>query len=178
MAGPFSQPSQSGGVDNPPFSTILTALIARIVNGVPSNVGTQVRVVAVPDDRLHEYLAEPGFLIRVRPATPFADSGAGRWGYLVTRQIDVFIITQNLSDPGGRDDLAVAAHCDVEEAVVNALLLIPPLDTTYSTAVGKTIKWVPGGEELVRQMKTDPGLIVSAQSYAIMYPLRVLVQRI
>lgn len=174
---PTAQPSQSGGVDNPAFSAILDAVVSRIVNGAPSNTTTQVRIVAVPDDQLPTYLSEPGFLIRIRPPAPFADSGAGRWGYVVQRQIDIFIITQSLLDPGGRDDLAVATHCNTEEAVINALLLIPPTDTTYSTAIGKTIKWVPGGDIITRQMKIDAGLIVSAQSYVIMYPLRVLVGR-
>lgn len=170
------QPAASGGTNNPSFATILRAMKSRIVTAL-ATAPSLVRIVQPSQDRITEYLAQRGVLLRVRAPDPFAPSGAGRYGYMVQRQVDVFVVTENLSDPGGQDDAATLLHLDREEAVINCLLLNPPVGSGYDQAVGKTIKWVPGGDLITRNLKNDTGTLVSVLPFEITYPLRVNVLR-
>jgi hypothetical protein len=174
------QTAQSSGVDNPRFSTILAAALSRIVNGVPAVDASKVRVAARGNDTIHEYFAEDSVTVRVRAPEPFSPSGAGRYGTVVERLFDVFVVTQSLLDPADRDNLAVMAHSDREEDVINCLLLNPPGaggSAAYSGAVGRTIHWVGGGEDILRDIKVDPGLLISALVFKVVYPLRTQVYR-
>ena len=83
--------------------------------------------------------------------------------------VDVVVITQSLVDLPGNDVAATDEQLDAQEAVVNALHLLPPVGTATSTRVGVKIEWVPGSEDIARQLKTDPGVIVSVLSFRVQY---------
>ncbi len=143
----------------------------------PDAVYASIRLCLRPESDISTYLSEPGFVVRVRPATPFKDSGGGRHDYRVSRIVDVFVLTQSLADTGGRDDTAAVAHMDAEDLVVDALHDQPPVGEPNNTRIPVTFKWVPGGAEIVRQMDIDPGLIVSCLSFESIYRQPLLVTR-
>ena len=139
---------------------------------------TYVPICGMPNAKVHEYFSQNVFVIRPRSADPDSMSGAGRYGYVVERTVDVFVVTQSLDDEGGNDAIAIGRHCDREDSLVSCLCLNPPIDTTYGLiGIGKTIKWIPGGEDIMRQVATDPGLIASCLCFQIMYPANILVFR-
>lgn len=155
--------------DSVPFTTIVQAVVSRLVagTGVDKN---KVRVVVAPDAGLPEYLANPGLLVQVLPPEPDAMAGAGRRAYLAQRVIRVWVVTGSLADPGGRAETTTYGHLAAEEAVCNSLTLDPPVgDPGFSILPVKTIKWIPGGQQLVQAVKTNPRLSVSVFPFAITY---------
>jgi hypothetical protein len=96
-------------------------------------------------------------------------SGGGRHDYRVSRIVDVFILTMSLQDPGGRDENAVRGHLLREEEVYDALHDQPPPGTPQNNSIPVTFKWVPGGAEIARQVRVDPGMLVSVLSFQIKY---------
>lgn len=163
------------------FAAILSALKARVVARIAEEddpaLSLPVRVCAVPNDKMTPYLAQPGVILRARAPMPFSDSGAGRWAHQVLRDVDAFVVTMSLADKAGEDEIAVLAHSTREELVLDALVLHPPVGTAYNLAAGTILKWVPGGEEMVRQVKTDQALVVSCLSFRVQYTLKVKVLR-
>jgi hypothetical protein len=163
-----------------PFSTLLTRFVNRLAAGLtaldPSApvAAESVRVCAAPDANMPEYLGEPGYVLRVRPPVPSTLSGGDRHAYVVDRVIDVFVVSLNLQDVGGRDDAAVKAHLDAEDRVIDVIHSAPPEATE---PIGITCKWSPGGEEIVRQMKTNPGLLVSLVPFVVTYRQKFRVLR-
>lgn len=161
------------------FSTIVDRIIARIVAGVTGATATNTRLVVAPSAEKigPEYLGQPGILVRVDPPEPFAESGAGRHGYIVERTVDVVIITASLLDVGGRDDAALRAHLLKEEQVVNVLCLDPPADLAYGTPTGRLIKFVRGGADITRRLPTTPSLVASALRFNVTYNAPLVVYR-
>lgn len=159
-----------------PFSGVLAVIVARLTAAITDR---RIKTVAVPDNRLHEYTAEPGLLVRIGVPEPIADFGAGRYAKLTSRPVTVVVMTQSLRDQAGQDPLAVAAHSDAEEAVVNALEQQAPGGTPYNLRTGVQIQWVPGGDEITRQMgnKGDPGMILSALVFRVSYVAPCMVIR-
>jgi hypothetical protein len=169
------------------FEDVLDVIEARLVARVDEEREAEVaegrtynfpvRVCAAPHDRISEYLAQPGIVVRVRQPEPFALSGAGRYGFQVIRKVDVFVVSTSLVDVGGRDDKATRQHVRREELVVDALCLQPPVGTDYNLRAGTTIHWVPGGEDIARTIKTDPGLLRSCLVFQIQYTAPTKVKR-
>lgn len=157
-----------------PFATILTRIVNRIALGMTIDASV-IRIVAAPDQNVGEYLSEQGLVLRVRPPVPSPLSGGDRHAYFVDRAVDVFVLTENLQDPGGRSDKAVALHLAREEAVVNSLHMQPPNDP--NPIPGVTVKWVPGGTEIFRAVKTDVGLLTSVLPFNVTYRARMDVYR-
>lgn len=137
-----------------------------------------IRVVAVPEDKIAAYLSDTGVLLNIGAPVPVPSSGGGRWDYRVSRIVSVIICTVNLSDPGGRDDEAVRLHILKEEAVVDALLLQPPVGAANNNTIPYAIHWVPGGEQIARQVNKDPGQLVSVLPYEVRYRSPVSVLRL
>lgn len=158
------------------FASVLAVVVARLTAGV----GGKIKTVAAPDNKLHEYTAEEGLLVRVGPPEPRPDEGAGRYGKRVLRNLDIVVMTRSLVDQAGQDPLAVAAHLAKEEAVVNALEQQAPVGSTYNLRTGIQIKWVPGGEAITRQIQAnrgDPGMLISTLIYRIEYTAPIYVLR-
>lgn len=166
----------SSGVVNAPVSDVLAEFKLRL-SAASVLSEDRIRVCAVPADRMAEYLAQQGLVIRVDPPQPTPGEGHGRYGANVHRTLEVFVVTMNLSDPAGSDERAVILHTAREEAVVNALLLDPPPGSGYGHPVGKLIRWMPGGYSMTRQVGVDPGLIVSSLPFDVLYPLNCSVLR-
>ena len=163
------------------FSVILAALKARVAARVAEEddpaLALPVRICAAPNDKMTPYLAQPGVVLRARAPMPFPDSGAGRYAHQVLRDVDAFVVTMSLADKAGEDEIATYAHADREELVLDALVLQPPVGTAYNLAAGSVVKWVPGGEDIVRQVKTDQALVVSCLCLRVQYTLKVKVLR-
>lgn len=157
------------------FADVLTVLKNRLAAGV----GGRVKIVAVPDNKLHEYTAEEGLLVRPGVPEPLPDDGAGRYSKRTRRTVQVVVMTQSLRDAAGQDPLAVAAHCTKEEAVVNALEQSAPVGTAYNLRTGIQVKWVPGGDDITRQLRGggDPGMITSVLVFRVEYVTPVYVIR-
>lgn len=143
-----------------PFSDIIDGIIERIRQTVTTG---KLKAVAVPDDDLHEYTAEDGILIRIRPPEPQTLCGAGRWGMLVQRTVDIIITTQSLGDKAGEDIVALKKHCNREEAVSNAMT------HQFGSRIGIQVHWVPGGQDIARQLKRDTGMLTGGLSFRILY---------
>lgn len=162
------------------FADILDLAVGRLVAGVTGASSRNVRTAMVPDTVLFgpDYIAEEGIILRVLPPDPQPMAGAGRNGYITERRIDTVITTQNLRDPGGRDDVHVRTHLRREEQVLNVLTLDPPADLPYGAHVSYLIKFVPGGAELARRIQTNPGMAVSVLSFVVTYVPPMVVNRV
>lgn len=158
-----------------PFSDVLDAVTARLRIAFP--LTDFVRVVASPENRLPQYKAEEGISVFVRSPRPLPKNGAGRYGRHTIREIGVIVGTQSLLDSAGSDEVAVKAHVAREESVANVLEQSPPPDVAYAGRIGTLIEWVEGGEDIVRQMKIDPGMLVSALVFRIQYVQPCIVYR-
>lgn len=155
------------------FSELLTRFVNRLATGLGIDPSV-IRVCAAPDANIGEYLSQRGLVVRVRPPVPELLSGGDRHAYITTRVIDVFVLTENLRDPGGRNDSAVKNHLDREEAVIDVIHSTPPATTER---IGITCKWSPGGAEIFKQAKTDAGLFVSVLPFVITYRPKLTVYR-
>lgn len=163
-----------------PFSAVIALIKSRIVNGAIGAKSSNVQIICKPDDQMNEYLAETGYRIRVFPPDPMSNGGAGRLGVINSRRVIVYVVTESLKDPGGRDEKAVLAHLDREDSVVNAVHLSPPADTEYGftvSLVGDLIKHASGGEEISRLLKVNPSIIVSGIPFDVQYVAPTLVKR-
>lgn len=158
------------------FSAVLVVIVARLAAAITDR---KIKIVAVPDNRLHEYTAEQAILVRVNPPEPIPENGAGRYGKYTKRNVDCVILTQSLLDAAGQDPVAVAAHLDAEEAVVNALEQQAPVGTPYNLRTGIQIRWVPGGDAITRQIGRggDTGMMLSTIVFRVEYQTPCLVIR-
>lgn len=149
------------------FADIVVRIAELLVASVPVDP-SRVWVASMPDEQLPEYLADPGFLIRVFPPDPAPMSGGGRLAYITNRRVEVYPVTMNLADAGGKSNQATLAHIRAEEAVCAALTLDP--------SINKYVKWVPGGADIGRRVKTNKGLLASSLPFVVTYipPLPVL----
>lgn len=164
-------PSNQNSVGSSYFSDVCDQIITRLRAGAPGSTATNTRIVVIPDAEQigTEYLGVPGYLLRVNPPEPVAMSGAGRHGYVCNRRVDVIVVTSSHLDPGGRDDGAARQHLNRQDAVINVLNLWPPADSTYGTPIGRQIKFVPGGMDITRRLKTNPGMLASALCFDVFY---------
>lgn len=137
-----------------PFTSILDSILALLPGA---------RIFCAPDDSAVHHVAQNGIRIRVSPPEPVPSSGAGRRGYIVMRRLEVFVLTQSLADPGGFDDSAVRAHVTAEETVVNALTLV-------NSPKWITLKFIPGGTDIARTLKTAPSIMASVLVFELTYP--------
>jgi hypothetical protein len=154
-------------------SAIITGLRDRlravlVKDTVPNS--NYVRIVVRPSPDYAEYKAEEGVALMFGPPMPEKNAGAGRWGKLTRRTLEVHIASQNMLDPAGQDDAAATAHLDLEEAVVNALE-----DWIAQPKLGVRVAWMEGGAEIERNVKRDNGMAVSVLLFEVEYvpPLKV-----
>jgi hypothetical protein len=156
-----------------PFADVIDAITERL--RAVFTQGGYVRVIASPENRIPQYKAEEGVSVYVSSPRPLPKNGAGRYGRNTTRDIVVVVATQSLLDEAGSDETAVKAHCTLEESVCNTLEQSPPVGVAYNIRIGTLIEWVEGGEDIVRQMKIDPGMLVSALRFRVQYvqPMQV-----
>jgi len=169
------------------FADYLTGVKARLVSvlTVPADPDplpvdeTYVRVLVsramTPEGS--EYRAEPGVTVRVGAAQPQVNCGAGRAGWLTVREIEVWVVTESLLDPGGDDLIAIKAHLSQEEVVLNALVDTPPTDRDPRTRLGVRITWVPGGAAPHRRDDTDQGIVASSLKFRCEYQANLQVDR-
>lgn len=144
------------------MDTIIANLILRL-----TAASLRPRIISVPTESSVLTLPEAGVHLFVRSPRPFAQAGAGRYGYKTERDVGAVVVsTPTLRDPGGRDDHAVKAQLAAELAVVDAMLDFnrTPIDTG-----AVMVRWVPGGDEIVRWVKTNPGMIVSGLMFTVTY---------
>jgi hypothetical protein len=59
------------------------------------------------------------------PAAVNVNAGAGRRGFPLTRVLLVKVRTRGGLDAAGEDDIALAAHWDLQDEIINALLVLP-----------------------------------------------------
>ena len=162
-----------------PFGTALTAIQARLgtINPIfPLPCPDFVRVVSVPDEKIPEYVAQAGILVRVRGPEPVSNWGAGRYGLQCFRNFDTVLLTEDLTDAAGTSENAVRAHMLLEESVANVLTLDVGPYGSYNYPVGLTVHWIPGpDEDITRFIPSDIGMIYSSLSFRAMYvaPLQV-----
>lgn len=157
-----------------PFADVLDVFVARLTAGVTD---APVAITAVPENALHQYEAQDGLLVHVGTPSPVSRCGAGRYNTRVFREVTVVILTQSLLDQAGQDPVAVRKHIDREEAVADSVHLIGPVGSGTNLRTGILCEWVPGGMEVARQIKSDPGMLMGALKFRIEYvaPMRVLI---
>lgn len=141
------------------FTTVLDTLTAALRGAFPER--GFVRLCAAPDDRIPEYIAKDGIVLRVRSPAPMRAAGGGRYAPVTNRLVDVIIVTRSYTDAAGEDDRAVYSHIQREERVLNVLHLIPNPAILY--------EWSSSGEEIARRVRTDKGLLVSVVTLNIQY---------
>ena len=159
-----------------PFRTVITRVKARLTAKTGLHE-SKIRVVCVPDKDVPEYITQPGYLLRVFPPDPKASSGAGRYAYVAHRRIELWVVTARVTDPGGRDDVAVMEHSDAEERALDALTLDPQTGDAASLPLAKVIKWVPGGRNVERRVAGNKTLIASSLAFDVTYITRLTVYR-
>lgn len=146
------------------FSTILTNFIARLA----TVVALRPQVVMKPLPGPVPYDGKTGVHCFVGSPQPVPTSGAGRWGYKVTRTISVLCVTESLNDPGGRSEAAAAKHLAFEDSVIDVGLdfNVAPKDLGGGMFM---CRWVPGGDEMMRFVKLNPGLNGSVLVFEVSY---------
>lgn len=147
------------------------AAVAERLRTTLSKGRAYVRVVAAPSPEVAEYNAAEGLDITI--GAPQPREGGGRYNTLVRRGISVQVTTQSTLDVAGSDETAVMRHCDLEDAVINALRDLHP--THPAPAPGRNGEyavqclWVPGGGEPVRRVGRDTGTLRSVLAFVISY---------
>lgn len=152
-----------------PVAASFTNILTRLRTVLPKDFG-YVRVVVRPNPELEEYRAEEGVHCVLGSPSPQPTSGAGRWGYKVTRPLVVYVCTRSHLDQVGRDELALGKHVTLEESVVNAVLDGHPL---VGTREGILIAWVPGGQEASRAVPDDVGMLTSMLVFELSYAINL-----
>jgi hypothetical protein len=127
-----------------------------------------VRLVVAPSPDYAPYKAELGYHVVVYPAQP-QSVGGGRYGTKVKRDVVVHVVTENLSDYAGSDEIAALAHLDVEDQVINAVVDNNREHTAEMIGPAVNIVWKQGGVPPSRLMKVDAGLVVSAIPFEVLY---------
>lgn len=155
------------------FRDVLTAVTGRL-RAYFTKRGF-VKVTVNPESRLPEYKAQDGLLVYVSSPVPKPKDGAGRLGRRLVRDVVVFVLTQSLHDAPGDDEVAVLRHVAREEEVANVLDMLPPASQAYANRVGIWIEWVAGGDDILRRVKIDQGMLVSALRFRVEYnaPMKV-----
>lgn len=144
------------------FSVVAGQIVARLADVMPAYLE------AAPNPKDAVYKAEAGLHIRFGPPQPFPNGGGqGRYGLRVVRPFQVWVVVENLSDPAGRDESALAQLWAAEEAVVNAL--VTGKADAEKIGVGSSVQWSEGGDEARRAVKTDVGIILSVLAFTVEY---------
>ena len=167
--------SNQSSYNSTAFAAVLDVITARL--RAVFTQGGFVRVVANPEGQLPQYKAEAGLSVFVSTPRPLPKNGAGRYGRNATRDVIVIVATQNLLDEAGADEIAVKAHIATEESVCNVLEQSPPVGHPANLRVGTLIEWVEGGEDIARQIKTDPGMLISALRFRVWFVQPMTVYR-
>lgn len=167
-------------------SDVLLSIRERLVQTLELDTSL-VRIVAKPSPLSAHYRAEKNLAIKLHPPEPFTNAGAGRYGQIVRRVMEVWVYTQNLSDEAGSDEKMVTGHLDFEESVVNVLTDTRPYsvqvtdndatDLVETEHLPLTLRFLPGGSELERATKSDLGLAVSCLLFEVQYQLPYTVLR-
>lgn len=144
-----------------PFATVAAQVVARLS-------AFDAKVVVRPDVKNGVYLGEAGVRVAFGSPQPSSTPGAGTFSLLTVRPIQVWVFTVNLLDRAGEDGTAASAHWATEDGIVNAL--IDRAGQTAKIGAGRGVFWTPGGDELSRQVKTDPGQILSVLTFGVEYP--------
>lgn len=164
---PATPPSQQSN----PAAVSFSEILARLRTILPQNSG-YVRGIVAPNPSLGEFSAEEGvqaYMLSPQPA--IGSQGNGRWGGLkATRDIIVYVNTRNNLDAAGRDEIAIAAHCTLEEVVIDA---VADGHRSAPYRAGIQITWVPGGEPIVRAARKDQGLLTSVLTFRLSYGVHV-----
>lgn len=144
-------------------SDVLLGLKQRLLDALGK--GPVVRIVVAPNPKLSQYRAEQSVALRFPPPEPQTTAGAGRYGQPVVRTLQVYVGTENLSDQAGEDEALALAHLDFEEQVINALVDAAP----GGSKLGISVRFVPGGAEIERDVKQDVGMAYSVLLFEVKY---------
>lgn len=172
--------TEQASSNSTPFADVIDVLLARLAAKFTEEdadaPSLPIAWTALPENELHTYTAQDGLLVHVGPPVPMPKCGAGRYNMRVSRFVTVVVLTQSLSDPAGSDLEAVKAHVTREESVTDALHLIGPIGATYNLRTGIMSEWVEGGNEIARQVKSDPGQLKSGLRFRVEYvsPMQVI----
>lgn len=152
----------SKATQSEPFATTAGKVKTRL-----RQTGHQVSIVASPDVKNGAYRAEPGLYLVVGTPAPQPTPGGGRYNTQSKRVLQVWVVSMNLTDPAGADEAALAAHWAMEDAVLDAL--IDGKSQSEKIGVGSGVHWLPGGDEVRRQVKTDLGILLSIMLFGVEY---------
>lgn len=119
-------------------------LIATYLRGALTLSTDQVKIVDSEtfDKERNTTLLQKGILLTLDGIRPTVrDSGAGRAGFKVRRQLHIMVATNSNLDPAGRNEYALLAHWAFEDLIVNAMQLykntfIPPFLPHLNDASG------------------------------------------
>lgn len=143
------------------FDEILAAIVSRIPTAL------RPRIVAQPTQSNVVTLAEQGVHLWVGSPQPFSQSGGYRYAHKVDRAVGAIVVsTPSLRDPGGRDDAAVKALLATEIDVVDAII---DFKNAPADSGAVMIRWVPGGDEVNRWVKLNPGCLSSSLLFNVTY---------
>jgi hypothetical protein len=168
------------------FADFVVALKARLVAvlELPTDPATPItdRYVRVLVTRgmtpaASEFRAERGLTVKVGPAQYMKNCGAGRSGWKITRDVEVFIVSQCLLDQSGDDLEAIKRHLVQEEAVVDALIDSIPADQANANHTGIRLTTGEPGMPMRRFSETDVGVVQSSVKVSCEYPAKMLIYR-
>ena len=148
------------------FADVADTIVVRLEQRFGRTQGDGfVRLVIAPLPEAAPYRAEAGVHVVVHPPQP--NTTGGRYDTKVQRDVEVYVVTESLSDVGGRDDSAMLKHLVAEETVVDAMKdLYQP---SAATGGAVAIRWKGGAQGQHRLMRVDAGLVVSSLAFEVTY---------
>lgn len=170
---PSTAPASSWAI-----ATAIETRLRAVLNAPPAGSakpasGPYVRWSAPPDrEQVGMTWAEEGLTLVWGAPQPVVNDGAGRAGQRVRRVVQVWVVTRSNADVAGATVIAYQRHTALEDLVVNSLNDLPPPDypTGAQAPIGITLKWIPGGDDIRRQVKVAPDTFVSCMLYEVVYP--------
>lgn len=158
-------------------SAIVSNVKTRLREGLELS-DSQVRVVVGPNPFDVPFFAEKHISITVSDPKPMPQSGAGRHGYRVYREIQLVVWTTSLLDNAGSDQIALAAHLDYEDLVLDVMIDERPTQLIEVTdPVGVRGYRYTGGQSAQRLVSDDNAMLFSTLNFQLEYVIRTRVNR-
>lgn len=159
---------------------IVAHVKARIMSGA-SLTSMQVRLVVDPNPTEAPYVAERHVAVRVAPPAPMPKSGAGRFGYKVTRLVQLFVYTESLLDQAGSDEEGLKAHLNFEDLLIDIMVDERPesLQISGEKQGIRGFRYIGEGNVEPKRFnpKSDRALLLSVLNFEIEYLLRTRVSK-
>lgn len=133
---------------------------------------TEVKVaVDETGDKIPHALEDKSIMLSLQnPAAVNPNAGAGRRGFPLTRVLLVKVRTRGGLDAAGEDDIALAAHWDLQDEILNILLVLPHTeDKDGQFPFIEPIKYIGQGQGDVKRIKDTTSGYESVLPFLLKY---------